>query len=177
MIRFIKKIYPFFFAIFPVLFYYNANRHETTISSIFFPLALSFVLYAVVYGILRLLVKDRSALKLILALVIFYFFSYIHFANSLPWLKTALSNAKLPAGYVLFAIYTLLIILLGTFLLRFKKRDKLAGALTIIGVYLIIYPIAQIIPWELSRVKSENIQKDITVDGVEIKNVDIKRHS
>ena len=169
--KLLGKIYPLFFAVFPVLFYYNSNRFETIISSIFFPLFLSVAIYGVVYGTARLLIHNKNKLKLVLTLVIFYLFSYIHFANSLPWFKIALSNAKLPVGYILFVVYTLTIILLGKFLLKFKQRDKLAGALTIIGVYLIIYPLTQIVPWELSRISADKTSRDVTVDGIEIKNV------
>ncbi len=171
MMGFLKKIYPFFFAIFPVLFYYNSNRFETTISSIFLPLALSCVIYAVVYGVLRLIVKDKERLKLVLALFIFYFFSYKHFANALPWLKDFISYVRLPVNYVTFALYTLILIGIGRILLRYKNRGKLAGALAILGIYLTIFPLSQIIPWELSRASSSKTSEDIAVDKKTINNV------
>ena len=171
MMKFLSKIYPLFFAIFPVLFYYNTNRFETTISSLMFPFTLSIVIYACVYGILRLIVVDKNRLKLLLALFIFYFFSYVHFVNSFSFLKSLLSNLHLPTNLILFILYSSLIVLVGKLLLKIKDRDKLAKTLALIGIYLVIFPLTKIIPWEVSRAQTVRTTKDNTIDGVVIKNV------
>ena len=164
----LKKIYPLFFALFPLLFYYNANRFETTISSLFLPLTITFILYILLYGFIHVVIKDKMKFSIILSVFFFYFFSFVHFSRFFSMVKGVLNKYHLPADSLIVILYTVLFILLLTVLLQKKYIKRSTGILIIIGTYLIISPLFSIIPWEMERARPTADNMSIQIDGKSI---------
>lgn len=166
--QFLNRIYPLFFAIFPLLFYYNTNRFETTISSLFFPLSLCILIYVLIYLLLHFFVKDKQKMRLLLAIFLFYFFSFTHFDKLLsPYIKLP-DNSIISENTIIYVIYTIIFLIIGRQFLKIKDKNKASGLLIIIGAYLIMSPLLTIVPWEIGRANQTSDSKDILVDGKKI---------
>jgi len=74
--RFLRRVHPIAFSIGPILFLYARNSRELTLAALPLPLLGALVLAAVVWGVARLLQKDRDRAALTASAILLPVFSY-----------------------------------------------------------------------------------------------------
>ncbi len=143
-------LHPFLLAIYPILALLAANRSEVAFSSSIRPLLFSFLaagmLLVIFYGIFR--DWKRAALLAAILLILFYSYGHIYIA-----LKAVNLN-----GFYLFRHRTLVPIWLGlaAFLVWWISRTSIntrsvTSALNIVGLFLLILPVAQLTSFHLQN--------------------------
>lgn len=133
MIKKVKQLYPLCFALFPVLSFYAGNKKELSLEALFLPLLIAAGFYLLVFAISKLLFKDTKKANIFTAVFLLYFFSYGYF-------KT-----------VPLAVYSLIFIPAVALLLRFKESKRIPIFFSIVGLYLLLSSILNILPYEIQR--------------------------
>ncbi len=159
--------HPFLFALYPLLFYYDQNKHEVWLSKTILPLACSFLIAVVFFLFFALLLKEKHKAGILATFSLILFFSHQVFSQTI---------AKLPFGERflvydpnLFALYFLF--LAATFYF-FKKSAKdfsrLSYFLNIFTFILFLFPIINLINYKLNIAQiSDNLRfKKISVEPV-----------
>lgn len=132
----IRRLYPFYFAIFPILAFYAANRKELSLNVVFAPLVIAVLATAAMLLVLNLIFKAKDSVAAAVSIFLLYFFSYQSLAG--------ISRTPL--------VYSLIFALLMIFVLRLREKAKVATVLTILGLYLVVYNLSQVVPYELKRI-------------------------
>lgn len=137
----LKKIYPIYFAVFPLLSFYAGNKKELRLDALFIPIILSLVVTFLVFIIAKLITKEDKKANIITLIFLLYFFSY----------GDLIKNFKNVNQFFLFILYTLFAIFIAKFLLRLKNNPHLPVFFTIIGAYLMVWSLYGIVPYEIQR--------------------------
>lgn len=127
--------YPFYFAVFPVLAFYSSNKQELTLDVNFLPALVSIFMTFLLLILLRLTPKTKDSAAIITTFFLIYFFSYQHVSSLIK------------SPYLYSMIFGLLLIIV----LRIRKKTNVHTILTILGIYLVLYNVVQIIPYEAGR--------------------------
>lgn len=138
LIKILSRFYPFYFAIFPIIAFYSTNRRELTLGAIYLPIIVFISITAFVWYLLKLVFKGKDDAKIIISLFLVYFFSYQHFSR---FTKT-------------FFFYSLIYALVTYAFLRVRQKTNVHIILSILGSYLLIYNLIQVIPFEVKRALS-----------------------
>ncbi|MFC2166585.1 hypothetical protein ACFLQZ_01315 [Acidobacteriota bacterium] len=136
----ILNLHPFFFAVYPVLFYYSHNIKEITLDVIFFPLAVVLG-FCVVLWFLLFFLKHKKGI--VLSLFFFMFFSYGHLAK-------LLFGAKVKLFFPILYMSGFLVLLVGIFRLK-KDLNKFISVLNIVSLFLVLISIFTIANYELKH--------------------------
>jgi len=156
-------IYPFVFAIFPILFLYAFNIDQTPFKDAIIPLLISLAAVAVLFLLLWLALKSAAKAGLISSVFVVLFFSYGPFLHVLhkTFLKAVPDNAFT-------AVFALVFILLAALIIRHKGDfKKLTKMLNVVAVVLIALSIINITVYGISA-SSRNRQ---THRGVPVKKI------
>ncbi len=135
LIKIFSRFYPFYFAIFPIITFYSTNRRELILSAICLPIIVFVSITAFVWYLSTVVFKGKDDAKIVISLFLMYFFSYQHFSR---FTKTLF-------------FYSLVFALLTYVFIRVKQKTNAHVILSILGSYLLIYNLIQIIPFEIKR--------------------------
>ncbi|MFC2026004.1 hypothetical protein ACFLUC_02290 [Chloroflexota bacterium] len=148
-----KHIYPFLFAVYPVLALLGSNIEEIKIYPAFRVLLVSILISAVIYFSLVRMIKDRDKAALVTSLVLILFFSYGHiynlFKSSEKW------GSIFGRHRILLSIWIILVIAGVLFILRKNAGKKsLNRFLNVIAITAVVIPIIQISTYGVSNFSS-----------------------
>jgi hypothetical protein len=150
-----RLFYPLFFAAYPVLALLAYNIEEIKVQDALRSLLISIAAAGIAYFILAKLLKNTSKAAKITTLGLILFFSYgqiYYLLKGITWLGISLGRHRLflPLWLAIFVVGVVLV-------LRFNDRFlTLDRALNLIGVILILFPLAQI---SLFTVRSLSVDK------------------
>ena len=139
-------LYPFLFAIYPILSLWSNNIEEVSVYSstttILLPIVISASSTLLLLAVLRVILGSWGSAGLIVALVIFLFFSYGHVQESMygyGWTEFAKNRSMV-------IIWLLIFIAGALILLRFRyKLTSLTNPLNVMSLILIIFTLPNII--------------------------------
>jgi hypothetical protein len=145
MKKFLSYLYPFLFALYPILELRNHNITYVAIASLIRPILLSVLLTVVTWVILRLIVGDWQKSGIITTLALILFFSYGH-----VFIQIESTFGILIRHRHLILIYASILLLLGILILwKVKKTDSLVNFLTVTGGVLVIFSIVSMLRYDL----------------------------
>ncbi len=157
---FLKKplaIYPFLFAVFPILFLYAHNISETAASQIWIPMASSVLFTLLLGAILSVILRDVVKAGLASVIFLFLFFSYGRLYELLEkW------GVFVPSHWYLFPV---LLLVWGycTYLIKTSKRNfrNATNVLNIVAIVLIAINLFNIAAYEIrmARLPSSDLHK------------------
>jgi hypothetical protein len=134
--------YVAFFAAYPVLSLLGSNIREVKSDVVYRPLLASMLFALFIFGIARLILRERTKAALVATLFIFVFFTYGH-VYEITYYYGFLYYFGGP--HILLGILSLALFAFGTrYILRTKDHKNLIQALTLVGAFLTIYPLVQI---------------------------------
>lgn len=137
-----RILYPFLFAVYPVLALLAYNIEEIKVQDALRSLLVSIVATWILYFLLSRWLKNPSKAALLTTLGLFLFYSYGQIYNLLKpvtWLGVALGRHRL-----LLPLWALAgIVVLGYVLRRKGSFSSLTQALNLIGVVLLLFPVSQ----------------------------------
>lgn len=132
-------LYPFLFAIIPILHIYVFNSDQLSFGDILIPMAISFSFALVSFIILRFLLKNSKAAGTIVSLLLVLFYSFGYFAEFIGATRKAMIALWLPVFGAVFVAGLLLII---------KYRERLRNLtiiLNVVAVSLIVLVLINLI--------------------------------
>ncbi|HSL31269.1 MAG TPA: hypothetical protein VK900_18855 [Anaerolineales bacterium] len=136
-------LHPFFFAVYPILALLAINISELDLAAGFRPLLLSVFITGLVFLSLQFILRDGKRAALLTTLFLILFYSYGHVYNLLKGVQLS--------GIFLFRHRTLVPIwfalaTLGTWWALRKSRNlaSVTNALNVVGLFLLVLPLAQI---------------------------------
>lgn len=148
-----KKIYifyPFLLAVFPLLSFYNHNRHELVLRVIFLPLTVIILLSIVCYFAVISFLKNKIKARIVTSLLIFMFFSYGHLVKLLE--KSNLVDDQIIESSYLISVWLLIFSLIILLIIKSKKNHALLSEiLKITSIILVIIPVFQIGYFEFNK--------------------------
>ena len=165
MKRITGYLYPFLFALYPILELRNFNIAYVSLSSIVRPLLLSLLVTAILWGILRLIIKDWHKAGIITTLIIIGFFSYGHVHIS----SEDIFGAVIRHRYLSLIFVFLILALSGLVIWKLKETAGLVNFLTISGGILIVLTLVQTFQYEFSsyldgkQIEKEQASKSLSV--------------
>ena len=149
-ISFWKKpvvIYPFLFAIYPVLFFYGHNVDEMSISQILIPALVSIFSAILLWAFLSWILKDMGKAGLATSLALLFFFFYGHFYELLekqdvfvPKHSLLLPGALLVLGYCIYFIK-----------IAHRNFQTTTKILNVVAVVLIAINVGTIASYEITK--------------------------
>jgi len=139
MKKFSVYLYPFLFALYPILALRNNNIIYVDAASIIRPIVLSIVLTGSLWLALRLLFKNWDKAGLITTAVVIFFFSYGH-----VFLQAEAVSGSFPRHRYLISIFTGMLVL-AVFFIDHKLNDPkpITHFLTITGCILVIFSLSR----------------------------------
>jgi len=147
-----KILYPFFFALFPVLFLYSYNIEEVSWRALWVPAAFCLVLAVLIYLGSRLVLKNKAKAALVTFLFSFMAFSYGHFHNLAG---NFLSQKLRLSDTVITLAWVLAFCLLGGLAVLVKKEPVvLSSFFNILVSLLVLLVLAQIAWFHLGQIFS-----------------------
>lgn len=154
-------IYPFLFALFPVLFLYSYNKEQLPFNEVFLPSAIILGFTIVAILILWLILKKNGKKSgIITTIFLILFFSYGRVYEAIKTWK--IGNILIGRHRYLMIIWAILLILCVYFTIRTRKDlHNLTQILNVIGVVLIIFPLINV---GIYKIKTRNIEKSITIN-------------
>lgn len=142
-------LHPFLFAVAPILFLYAINIYEASIGDAWPPLVISLVLTALVFLVLRAILKNKREAGLLVSLTLILFFSFGRFvvvAAKIPFLKGA------PIAWLIYAA----VFVAGIYLIV-RNREHLKNATVILNIIAIALVLMSIVTIVTSSVKSQPV--------------------
>ena len=146
MKKFVGYLYPFLFALYPILELRNFNITYVSLSSITRPVLLSLLVTAILWGILKLAIKDLHKAGIITTLIIISFFSYGHLHISSEKVFGTLIRHRYLSLLFVFLILTLSSLVIW----RLKETTGIVNFLTVSGGILIVLALVQTVQYGLS---------------------------
>jgi len=145
MKRVLQSLYPFFFAIYPILELRNYNVAYVDPASLYRPILLSVVFTGLIWLLLRLVMKDWQRAGIIATLAILLFFSYGH-----AYLQYEATFGDIPRHRYLSLAAVGILVLAAWFVRRSKNADGIVNFLTATGGILVAFSLFQSIQHDLS---------------------------
>lgn len=170
MIKSLRKyiiLFPFIFAIWPVLTLIRFNISEMQINVGFRALIYSFIGTLLIYILLSILIRNPVKSALLTTLIIVLFFSYGHSHDLLR--EIMIIGQPLGRHRNLFIAYLAIFALVSWIILRTKREltdvPKLLGVLSVI---LIIFPLYQITANQINRSLAQKALEDDIMANIEV---------
>ena len=160
-------IYPFLFAVYPLLSFFSHNIQELKIEIIINPLIIITISGIILYIIISLLLKDKYKAGILVSVFSFFFFSFGHIANLLK--QEYLAKFKLFEIGNLFPTWAVLLIITVFFTVRSNKNfRKITSFLNIISIVLVAIPVFHISSVYLERKPPMETIKKISPNPVNV---------
>jgi hypothetical protein len=170
------KIYPFLLAVYPIFALWNFNVIYVDLASAFRSLVITLVVTALLWSILKLILRNAAKAGLLTTLAMLLFFSYGHL---FLYLKSRAEDlAHHSYLLVLFGVIYLLAAILTIW--KLKKTDALERFLTITGLLLVGFSILQLLWYQLQvyqaaaearRNREEALGTQLLPNGTELPDV------
>lgn len=162
-----KKIlhfYPIFFAVIPLLNYFQHNQKEVELRILVHPLVVCILLTAILFIFFKLILKHIAQARITTALFVFVFLSYGQIKSVLY--SISIFNTKLLTRDIEVLSLVVFLFFIGMVYIFKKKHESVEKVLIIFSSILLFISLSFIIPFELTRLKTEtNITgKVITID-------------
>ena len=142
-------LHPFILAIYPILFYYNLNKHEVWFSETLAPMSISLFGTLLLLFLFKLIFKSYTKAGTLTSIVLILFFAYEAILNALT--DTKLGELILPYDPNLLWSYgiSLTVAITGLWLWKNPSR-QVAEYLNIASLILIVFPIISLITHKIS---------------------------
>ena len=139
----IRVLHPWLLAVFPILFLYAHNIDQVPFRQIPLPASVVLIVSAVMWLILRAIVRNRYKAGMLLSLGLIYFFSYGHFYHAVQgWeaagLRIGINTYMLPAWAIPFLVAAVAV------LKTHKPLQQFTRVLNIAGLSLVVLPLLSI---------------------------------
>ncbi len=139
-------LYPFLFAVYPIMALRNINITYVSLASVVRPVLLSLLVTGILWGILRLVVKNQNKAGIITTLIVVSFFSYGHLhITSEKIFGTLIRHRYLSLFFIL-----LILVLSSLVIWKLKETKSIINFLTMTGGILILFTLVQIVQYDLS---------------------------
>ena len=146
-------LHPFILAIYPILFYYNLNKHEVWFSETLVPMASSLFVALLLFLLLKLIFKSTTKSGILTSLVLILFFMYE--AIQIGVVDSDSVKLVLDFDPNLFWTYGILLILATTGLFFWSgKYHKVTKYLNAVAVILIVFSLVGLVSHKISSPKS-----------------------
>ena len=134
-------IYPFLFAIYPILFLYAKNLTIVSAADVFRPGAAAIVLALILLIAARLLMRNWGKAGILTSVVLLLFFSYGHVVD----VALGVLGGGFRPGLLLFPLWMLIMAAASVLLLRTRKQPAGSAALLrAMAIALTLFPVAEI---------------------------------
>ncbi|MBI5413064.1 sulfatase-like hydrolase/transferase [Candidatus Peregrinibacteria bacterium] len=143
-------LYPFLFAIYPILFLYSHNIQELVLTDIYIPLAIAFFASLLSYLFANFLIKDREKSALIVLITVIFFFSYGAVSDFFARVGFALRDRYLFSAFILAEVCAAYI------LIKIRKDNLSKNATAVLNVIAIT-----LVLFNLPNILSFNLKKDV----------------
>jgi len=142
--------YPILFGIFPVLALTGYNITQIDLSTAYRSILLTLILVLVLFGALRLILRDWSRAALLSLCLLILFFSYGHVYTLLK--NVAVFGIPIARHRILIVVWVILAVLAGWIATR-KSIDFSSATLglNVLTILLLVFPVFQIIHFESKR--------------------------
>jgi len=146
MNKFIASLYPFLFALYPILELRNLNISYVDSASTVRPIVLSILLTGLLWLVLRLLIRSWDKAGIITTLLVIFFFSYGH-----VFLQIDAAFGSFIRHRYLILIFISLLFLVSYFVIRKLNDPKpITNFLTFTGGLLVIFSLGRSVQHDLS---------------------------
>ena len=142
-------LHPFILAIYPILFYYNLNKHEVWFSETLAPMSISLFGTLLLFFLFKLIFKSYTKAGTLTSIVLILFFAYEAILNALT--DTKLGELILPYDPNLLWSYgiSLTVAITGLWLWKNPSR-QVTEYLNMASLILIVFPIISLITHKIS---------------------------
>ena len=142
-------LHPFILAIYPILFYYNLNKHEVWFSETLAPMSISLFGTLLLFFLFKLIFKSHTKAGTLTSIVLILFFAYEAILNALT--DTKLGELILPYDPNLLWSYgiSLTVAITGLWLWKNPSR-QVTEYLNMASLILIVFPIISLITHKIS---------------------------
>lgn len=156
-------IYPFLFAVFPILFLFAHNAGKVSFPEILLPTAVALGFTALLFLSFMLILKDRQKAGIITLILLALFFFYGHILSLIQGLK--IGDILIARSIFLMPLLGILFICMAYFIIRTgKDLHNLTNILNIVALFLVTISLINIGVYELKTIGARKI------DNVNIKN-------
>lgn len=161
-VKIIDTIYPFFCAVFPVLFYYAENQNELVFSELLLPLCIIIIFAIIIRKSILYFVNKSIRANIYSALFFLYFFLYAHFEESInkyfPHFLNLLSYSGLSKSTILLLLFTAIFIVFFIVIKRKNEWEKnISIFISIFSLYFLCYTLFLLIPFQILRLQKPSI--------------------
>ena len=152
MLRSGLLIYPFLFAIYPILFLWSNNIQELSVFSsreeLLLPMAISVMFALLLLAVFRIILRDWRTAGLFAAFVLLLFYSYGHVLDFV----SVQGNPEYAKNRYLVIIWPIIFVAGSLLLIRFRANLRnLTNPLNVISLILIIFTLPNIIGYEAPK--------------------------
>lgn len=166
MRKILSLLYPFFFAVYPILELRNHNIAYVDTASLFRPILLSILLTGLIWLILRLLIKDWQKTGIIATLIMVSFFSYGHVFIQID----ATFGEPIRHRYLTLMFAALLLVISGWLIWKARKVDGVVDFLIVTGSALLAFSLFQSLQHDITAyqaVQRSNQAQDPIIETVD----------
>jgi hypothetical protein len=143
----LSLLYPFFFAIYPILELRNHNFAYVDAASLYRPILLAVLLTLLVWGLLRIFIRNGQKAGIIATLVMIAFFSY-----GQAYLQYESIFGDIPHHRYLLLGFGGVLVLVSTWILwKVRNPEGIANFLALMGGILVIFSLFQTLQHEISN--------------------------
>lgn len=168
----IKRLHPFLFAIYPLLFLFSHNQEELLPTVMIKPAFVALFVTLFILGLFTFVFKNGNKAAILVSLLVILFFSYGHVHKLIGDLHTEINNFKFGSDKFLLGIWGLILLFI-TYVVARKKSmfENETYILFIISSILVLTSLLRIIPYEiktrryLSLFQKSDKKKTILVSG------------
>ena len=162
MKKFTSYLYPFLFALYPILELRNFNITYVSLTSIVRPVLLSLLVTTIMWGILKLIVKDWHKAGLITMLIMVSFFSYGH----VQIISESIFGTAIRHRYLSLLFVLLILVLSGLVVWKLKDTKGVVSFLTISGGLLVVFALVQTAQYDISSyLSARKIESEQATDA------------
>lgn len=150
-------LHCFFFAVYPILFFFSYNKTQLHLSVLFLPIAIASIVSIISYLVLKFITKSAHKTGLIISSFYLLFFTYGHIAQ---YLKLSFSLGSLTVGpnKLLSMIWIIILTVLGYLIM---KTDRNLSGLTVIlnavSILMVALLLLDIGYYELDRLMKNSV--------------------
>ena len=161
----LSLLYPFFFAVYPILELRNHNIAYVDSASLFRPIILSIFLTGLIWVVLRVFIRDWQKTGIIATLIMVSFFSYGH-----VYIQIEAAFGEPIRHRDLMLIFGVLVLLLsGWIIWKVKKLGGITDFLIVTGSALLVFSLAPSLQHDISAyqaVQHSNREQDFVIGTV-----------
>ena len=157
MKKIIGYLYPFFFAIYPILALRNANITYVDTFSVVRPLVLSIVFTGIIWAVLRIITRDWDKAGIITTIAVVLFFSYGHIFLQIETNFGELIRHR----YLTILFIGILVALGGLVMWKLKNTETMINFLSLMGTLMIVFSLVQSVRYDFSTYQAAKLANEI----------------